>query len=86
MVGDDNVSGRVVIAAGENQVPDTLAYFSIGIGIDGDSDLVVIGNPTETNSSLSGDLSTVGGAHALGDAYGNLYPRSLVMDDITAES
>jgi len=32
---------------------------------------------------LSGDLSTVGGAHTLGDALGNLYPRSLVMDSIS---
>ena len=48
--------------------------------------MVVIGNPTESISSLSGDLSTVGGAHALGDAGGNLYPRSLILDVITAEA
>lgn len=44
--------------------------------------MVVIGNPTESISSLSGDLNTVGGAHALGDANGNLYPRSLICDNI----
>jgi hypothetical protein len=37
-------------------------------------------------SSLSGDLNTVGGAHALGDAFGNLYPRSLVLDNLLTES
>jgi hypothetical protein len=53
------------------------------MAVDGNSDLVVIGNPTESVSSLSGDLSTAGGAHALGDAVGNLYPRSLIFDNIS---
>ena len=48
--------------------------------------MVVIGNPTECVSSLSGDLSTIGGAHALGDANGNLFPRSLICDNIVDAS
>ena len=55
------------------------------MAVDGNSDLVVIGNPTESVSALSGDLSTSGGAHALGDAVGNLYPRSLIFDNIATE-
>lgn len=46
----------------------------------------MIGNPTESVSSLSGDLSTSGGAHALGDSSGNLYPRSLILDTISSEA